>query len=699
VHDRQKHAIWVAMLACVVLFPVQAAACSGETEEARRQEAYGPRLPDCRAYEQVSPIDKNTTDAAGKPWLVQSSPDGDSVTYYSVVPFPGIANASEFPTYLSTREGDGWSTQGLLPPAEPTAGTEVLGVTEDNGESIVGVGPEEGLLLAPGAKVGRRNAYVRNSLTGGLELLGAGASAIAFDDATPDGSRILFTSTGEELVPGVVDGVKKPYLYEWNGESDQLSFVGSVNGQAPQGGTVAGTNETEGERKYDQNTISEDGARIFFSERTEKMQIYMLEPSMGITVEVSTGPAQWRAATPNGERAFYTEEGNLYAFDAKGQGTQHKALTTGAAGVLGVVGISDDGAYAYFVAEGVLPGENEESAINGADNLYEWHEGLGSTGIRFIDRLNTEDEADWRDFFLAESGTSAQGAKAARVTPDGTKVLFSSTGDLTSYNNANYNELYLYNATEGISKTNPHCISCNPTREPATKGVFLARNELGDSPLFRNAFLTRNLSAEGTRVFFQTEEALVPGANEQMNVYEWEQEGAGTCARGGGDGSGGCLYLISTGQSTTESYFGDASADGSDVFFFTRQSLVGQDRDDNVDIYDAREEGGIAAQNVEPALPCEGETCRNASPFAPVFNVPSSATFTGMGNAVPQSGAPQGKPKPKGRHHRAMRRKSGRGRRGAKRGKRAKKRRNKRRSTTGRATNKPPGGRVHGRGA
>ena len=61
--------------------------------------------------------------------------------------------------------------------------------------------------------------------------------------------------------------------------------------------------------------------------------------------------------------------------------------------------------------------------------------------------------------------------------------------------------------------------------------------------------------------------------------------------------NGGCLYLISTGESAEPSYFGDASANGDDVFFFTRQSLVGQDRDENYDIYDARIDGGIAAQN------------------------------------------------------------------------------------------------------
>ena len=118
------------------------------------------------------------------------------------------------------------------------------------------------------------------------------------------------------------------------------------------------------------------------------------------------------------------------------------------------------------------------------------------------------------------------------------------------------------------------------------------------------------MSTKGTRIFFQTTEALVPQATDgQENVYEWEQEGTGSCGTGEGVDNGGCLYLISTGQSTSPSYFGDASENGEDVFFFTRQSLVGQDRDDSIDIYDAREDGGIESPESCPAEDvCEGES-------------------------------------------------------------------------------------------
>ena len=61
---------------------------------------------------------------------------------------------------------------------------------------------------------------------------------------------------------------------------------------------------------------------------------------------------------------FYTEGEDLYRFDAASE--TREALTSGAAGVLGTLGIStENGSYAYFVATGVLAGNengNEEKA-------------------------------------------------------------------------------------------------------------------------------------------------------------------------------------------------------------------------------------------------------------------------------------------------------------------------------------------------
>jgi hypothetical protein len=471
--------------------------------------------------------------------------------------------------------------------------------------------------------------------------------------------------------PGVTN------LYEWNEAKplgERVSLAGVLpNNEAPNGGSAAGPGglaiapkEPGGSTSefYTQNTISEDGARVFFSD-VETGIVYMREPETERTIQVSAGtaPAYWRAATPSGSFVFYTEGEDLYRYNV--DDGQREALTSGAAGVQGTLGISNDGSYLYFVATGKLASNengNGEAAESSADNLYEWHEEIATHTVAttFIARLLgpnaglPQDEPDWRDHDegTSEGGGPSGGEKSSRVTPNGRAVLFISVSRLTSYDNDGEIEIYLYDADRPLSSGNPLCVSCNPSGIPATGDARLtSRNlDLPASPERRNAFLTRNLSSDGNRVFFQTEEALVPeDTNNQLDVYEWEREGAGSCERTAPSFSasdGGCLYLISTGQSDSPSYFGDASADGSNVFFFTRQSLVAQDQDLNVDVYVARVDGGIAAQNPPPPpVACTGETsCRTSSDPSPVFDAPSSATIAGEGNLVPQ---PAAKPNPK----------------------------------------------------
>jgi hypothetical protein len=164
---------------------------------------------------------------------------------------------------------------------------------------------------------------------------------------------------------------------------------------------------------------------------------------------------------------------------------------------------------------------------------------------------------------------------------------------------------------------------------------------------------SRNFSASGDQAFFETPEALVPeDTNGQIDcpssgtgvqrypacndVYEWEAAGAGACQEGSPAYSpinSGCIYLLSSGKSPFPSLFADASASGEDVFFFTRQGLVGQDKDELQDVYDARIGGGLASQNPVVSLPCEStEACHGPAPAAPAEAGPATPTFVGPGN-------------------------------------------------------------------
>jgi hypothetical protein len=610
--------------------------CPIATKRIRLQQSYAATLPDCRAYEQVSPVEKNLNDAIGRAGLTQSSPSGGRVTFGSLGPFPGpgVLGSSEFPTYLSARssDGGGWPTRGLLPQTEGpqheiAQAVKIWALTKDLSYALLGVSS---------------SSYLYDTTNERSVPFAIATGGFSFADASADDSVILFEDPlalpGTE---GAQEGV--PNLYEWDEGRPRLVAADAVAG--PSG------IRKEGRKYYTQGTVSESGARIFFTSLATGL-IYMHE-DMGIPVAVSSGSAEWLAATPDGSSVFFTEGGGLYRWCKRVPGgepcedehkegepvTRQVADTT--ADVQGTLGISNDGSYIYFVARGKgLAGENAEGRepIEGGFNLYEWHTGDSTSqppATTYIASLaGTFDESDWRGFEEGASSEPQEGRKSSRVTPKGTALLFASVASLSGYDNAEHIEIYLYDALDAKLM----CVSCNPSGRAATASVYLSRltlQYLAVPPIRENGYSTRNLSESGSRVFFQTEEALVSkDANGLSDVYEWE---------------GGQLYLISSGQGNSLAYFGDASASGNDVFFFTRQPLVAQDQDDNVDLYDARVDGGIAGQNVVPPPPCAGNTCHSGVGPVPVFGTPASAVFSGAGNVSPvRPGSPSvAKPGPK----------------------------------------------------
>jgi hypothetical protein len=323
--------------------------------------------------------------------------------------------------------------------------------------------------------------------------------------------------------------------------------------------------------------------------------------------------------------------------------------------VQGVLGISEDGSHVYFAANGVLAeGASPGSCPLGKCNLYLYHEGQ----VSFIARLNGSGD---RDNWSPQAGRSQGGGahKTSRISADGRTLLFRSSEKLTAYENAGKAELYRYR----VGDPNPIlCVSCTPTGLlPSIRPTFASIRPAVISSNPPSALLSRNLSADGNRVFFETSEALVaadtngaegcPFAHDApacQDVYEWEAKGTGSCGSEAQDG--GCLYLISTGKSPDPSYFSDASRSGDDVFFFTREQLVGQDEDSLLDVYDARVGGGLASQGRSvPPVPCEGEACKGGAPTPLGVGSPTTPLFSGPGNQKPHR--KKAKVKKKKRHH------------------------------------------------
>ena len=88
---------------------------------AKYRTGYSTALPDCRAYEQVTPVEKNGTDAGSDGqrypvYQVRVSADGDAVDFFTDGPYgPAFTDCQQDP-YLGQRTSSGWSTTPMLPP-------------------------------------------------------------------------------------------------------------------------------------------------------------------------------------------------------------------------------------------------------------------------------------------------------------------------------------------------------------------------------------------------------------------------------------------------------------------------------------------------------------------------------------------------------------------------------------------------------
>jgi hypothetical protein len=636
-------------------------------------------LPDCRAYEMVSPIEKDggniftRLDFTDTPsGFDQSAAEGEKLAYSSYRSFGDAKGAPFTSQYLATRNpATGWATEALDPAQR--SGSFSGGNFEspyrefsaDLSSAWLALPAES--VVAPGAAQRFRNLYRRDDESGGFEALTTveppTATAESFvpelQGATADGSHSIFVANDRltadaSSVPGI------DQLYETDG-SKGLRLVsmlpdGIASGRSASAGSVNSAVDPNGHFASVTHAISDDGTRVYWSEDPEgdaiPGKIYLrenadqeqsaltgtecTEPSEGCTVPVSPKGAQFWAASADGSSAIYTiaegaRKGELDEFNLE-EGTS----TPLAENVLGVLGASEDLSYVYFVSTAVLV----HGAQAGRPNLYLYNEDTTD----FIGTLSKTD-TDYEDDKLVSDIENLPVAHVARVSPDGRHVAFISTAELTAYDNKDAasgesdSEVYIYDAESHTLD----CVSCDGTGARPTGRKVQAIEAGGFLPTAaaippaQNAlYFSRVLSDSGSRVFFDSYEGLVPAdTNGKEDVYEWEAAGSGDCTAQSSAFSvlnGGCVALISSGVSPDDSAFVDASASGSDVFFATEASLVPQDPG-SIDIYDARVDGGFPAPPAPPAS-CEGEACQ--SPAAPPIDAtPASMSFSGPGNLVP----------------------------------------------------------------
>jgi hypothetical protein len=634
---------------------------------------FGSQLPDCRAYEQGTPIEKHGSNALGVFVSVGVSSSGNRFSFFATGGLPTTGGLSSIVPFIASRGPNGWSTDGILPPTEPNFIGEVLGTNEDLSATLVKaegpggvgrqlfvrnsetatfepgpVGPENFFpslvgfaadpahlaltsqsQLLPEAILGKSNLYDLDH--GALTLasrIPAGSATTCDDEAgpacvvspqgatrpariSPDGSRVFFTVHG---VGQLGESSGRIYMRE---DGDRTKWISASQRTTP---------DPNGEKPAELLGISGDGSKVFFT-GCEKLTDDSTAFSNG---ENACG-------TFNSGANKYEQGSDLYAYDVRSGELTDLTVDPNVsdprrAQVKSLLGTSVDGSYVYFTAEGVLAPGASNSLFK--PNFYVYHDGVTK--------------------FIAKA-TDGGEEQVARVSASGRALLFRSRASLTGYNNNSRAcpgggsdvgpcyEFFRYSAPEGKL----FCVSCNPTGVPpsgipslgsSSANLFVKGSAAGG--------LSRNLSADGSRVFFESNEALVlSDTNGAGDVYEWEAKGAGSCESE--SQNGGCIYLISTGTSAEPVQFLGASASGDHAFFFTGQQLVPTDKDVLLDVYDAGVGAGLAAQHTLSPPSCASTACQ-ANPAPPPDQTPASAAFSGPGNAHQRSKArkcPKGKRK------------------------------------------------------
>ncbi len=623
-------------------------------------------LPDGRAYELVTPPSTggNAIGTGGSSPVGEASvsTDGEHVRYVSYEAFADASNGLTN-NYVANRGPSGWTTTAAsLPPGTPHPGLgnigELKAASPDYSRLLFstsnpidpadqnGVGDVYSLALpdrtaswiSQNGEVATQpiKRFYAGSSTELGHVLFATREHLTFDDSAQVGGFGLYERSGSSTR---LVGIKT--------DGSLISTCGAILGDVQFLRNSFGTEGEETPLAPGAYPISADGSRVFLESPTprgggdsdpsclEPVEVYLRE-NAETTTEISlsrrTGEAGTPApdgatflgATPDGSFVFFSSpdrltddatppgstEQDLYRYDV-GSG----ALTFLAPAFDGQIFkdrggdpmISTDGSRVYF--RGSVAGEGPAGL-----NLYLWDRGA----ISFVSHDPQGGPGEVRD---------------ARTSSDGSVLAF--TANNLPPAREGKGQIYLYREATGSLA----CVSCDPNGIPPTgNAAFMG---IGNESAL-GFQLSSNLVLDGKRLFFDSSDPLLPQAtNGLYNVYEWEADGTGSCHSD--HRSGGCLYLISNGDSSKDSLLLGASADGRDVVFATVDRLTPQDLDPGeYSLYDARIGGGFPYN--PPPVPCSAEACRGVFSAPPAGEPLGSVAFSGAGNPAAQPAAPAAQP-------------------------------------------------------
>ena len=439
-------------------------------------QPYDKGLPDCRAYEMVSPVEKGGA-AAGLTLSVGGgaiSADGNMIT------FSGLGHGALEGPFVATRTALGWTSQ----PAAPGESDFTPELSEEATCTLTELHTSR-----VGAFCALRNAngtswytpYYREDPSSTAQI----ANNPVYEGSSVDLSHLVFQmlSPGEHLLPGdnssneteSTNGAAGIYEVVGAGTSSprlQLVNVDNEGNYLPVGesGGIGGGRLLSASQYQ---AISQDGGTIFFTTTTRvggdstiyarvdgasTVAISNPSPSECTTCSTEGKAATFQAASADGTKVFFTTEqqllnsdtdatSDLYEYDfARPPGHNLIQVSAGGAGdptpgagaeVQGVVAVSSDGSHVYFTARGVLttlPNGDGQVAAAGAENAYVYDTDTGQT--QFVAQL-------------AGSELDAASPHLAQTTPDGRYLVFDTSARLTADDTSEAQDVYRYDAQTG----------------------------------------------------------------------------------------------------------------------------------------------------------------------------------------------------------------------------------------------------------
>jgi hypothetical protein len=639
--------IVVLITCCLGLFPqlaragdVNRASCPNEL-----MEGFRDFLPDCRAYEQVTPPFKGGFPAS----IADISESGSRLSIVSFGAFSHPEDISEFgANYLADRSyPGGWILEPFDAAYSMFPGFRVEAVSPDLVNSLWYAQPSSQSVIP--------NVYLGVSPQGPFTEVGPsgpasfGETALMLKGVSQDLSHSLY----EVLAPNLGNRIPlwpgdetapldQPSLYEYAGTNNAaprlvgVSNAGSAVSLISQCGTYLGG--LVGHRPNAYNAVSKSGDTVFFTALGRDYGICGSEEASSIveppvnelyarlngslasaqTVKISEpskadcsecdlanmADAEFQGASFDGSKVFFTTVQHLlpgvtgagmalYEYDFDGPAGGRVTLVSASVDPIGaevrrVLRVTDDGSHVYFVARGVLTTTANafgKAAEEGAENLYLYERDTAYPNghVNFI-------------------GAGSIGT--AQVTRDGRFLVFTSTADLTADEGESIEagQVFEYDARTGaLVRVSRGEAGYN---EDGNSSIYAADipEQGSDRSMPISKFTNLAVSADGAYVFFSSKDSLTPRAVTGLNnIYEYHE---------------GHVALISDGVDFTNvngesavSLIG-TTLTGEDVYFQTADPLVRQDGDTQLDTYDARIYGGFPVVSKDPS--CSEDACQGS---------------------------------------------------------------------------------------